>query len=115
MAEDDCVNTAGMYRRDTWRDKLRRRLWPAHHCDPPAAPAAFKDVLVTRIRVELNWWGRLSLFVSGRLIVESKAVTENVIGAHFASSASWVMPPKWLERNVEGGKLEARPHPGEAQ
>src|SRR5690348_2521342 len=66
----------------TWKDKLRCKLFPPQYCDLPEAPPTHKDVLVCRVTSELSWLDRLRVLATGRLQVESRTVTENVIGDH---------------------------------
>lgn len=90
-------NTTQRWKTD-WRDKLRWRLFPAQHCDVPVAPPSYKDCLSCRITVTLSFSARIRLLFSGRLMVDSKTVTENTIGASVTSSVAYPMPIKLLER-----------------
>lgn len=82
----------------TWRDRLRWRLFPARHCDVPPAPAAFKDCLNCVTEVQLSWRDRLRVFLTGRLVVQARIVTEEKIGRTATNSSAHVLPWKWMER-----------------
>lgn len=81
----------------TWRDKLRHKLFPADHLEVPVAPITHKDVLVVRVTCELSMLDRIRLLFSGKLMVETKTVTENIIGHHVTSSLAYPLPIKALE------------------
>ncbi len=84
----------------TWKDKLRCKLWPPQHCELPEAPATHKDVLVCRVTSELSMLDRLRVLVTGRIRVESRTVTENVIGDHKTKSVFAALPPRWWDREA---------------
>lgn len=83
----------------TWRDRLRWKFFPGDHCDlPNGAPVTHKDVLTIRTIVELSFVDRLRILCSGRLMCETKTVTENLIGASITSSVAYPLPIKPLDR-----------------
>lgn len=84
----------------TWKDKLRCRLFPWNHCDLPEAPATHKDVLICRVISELSLRDRLRVLVTGRIRLESRTVTEHVIGDHKTKSAFMALPPRWWDREA---------------
>lgn len=84
----------------TWRDKLRCKLFPPQHCDLPEAPALFQDVLVCRVTSELSMLDRLRVLITGRIRVESRTVTENMMGSHRTKSIFSALPPKWWDREA---------------
>ena len=86
--------------RVTWKDKLRSKLFPAHHLDMPEAPPTHKDVLVCRVTCCLSMLDRIRVLISGRLMVETKTVTENVIGNHITGSLAYPLPIKALDREA---------------
>lgn len=73
----------------TWREKLRYRLYPSMPCPLPSAPAAFADCVVVTTHVGLDWLDRLRVLVSGKLKVETRTVTENVVGGTVSSSVAY--------------------------
>ena len=73
----------------TWRERLRFKLFPGRYCDLPEAPATHQDCLTIRTVVVLGWLDRLRLLFSGRLTVETKTVTENMVGQHKTSSVAF--------------------------
>ncbi len=81
----------------TWKDKLRCKLFPPQHCGLPEAPPTHKDVLVCRVTSELSWRDRLRVLATGRIRVESRTVTENLIGRHITRSVFSALPPKWWD------------------
>lgn len=93
----------------TWRDKLRCKLFPAQHCDLPEAPASFQDVLVCRVTSELSMLDRLRVLITGRIRVESRTVTENMMGSHRTKSIFSTLPPKWWDREAERLRYAAQP------
>lgn len=74
----------------TWRQRIRRFLFPVELCFPPKAEFDDKDMLITRIVCVFSLIPRLRFLITGRLVVETRTVTENVIGKHAASSACYV-------------------------
>jgi hypothetical protein len=72
-----------------WRDRLRFRLFPSQLCPLPEAPATYKDCIVIRTVVVLRFPARLQLLISGRLIVETRTVTENVVGNAVSASVAY--------------------------
>lgn len=72
-----------------WRDRLRFKLFPSRHCQLPEAPAQFRDCLVVRTVVSLPLIDRLRVLASGRLTVETKTVTEYVVGGTATSSVAY--------------------------
>ncbi len=102
-AEDKsgCASVNGYASRPvTLKDRIRWRLYPANHCDLPEAPPKYKDVLVCRTGVQLSMLDRLRILVSGKLMVETRTVTENEIGAHITGSVAYPLPPKALDREA---------------
>lgn len=83
----------------TWRDKLRCKLFPPQHCELPEAPATHKDVLVCKVFSELSMIDRLRVLITGRIKVETRTVTENVIGDTKTNSVFSALPPKWWSRD----------------
>ena len=81
----------------TWKDRLRWKLFPANHVDLPIAPVKYKDCFNCRVTAELSFLDRVRILFSGRLVVETKTVTENEIGGHLTSSTIFPLAPKFLE------------------
>lgn len=83
----------------TWRDKIRWKLFPGKHVDvPDELMVSHKDMLVMRTTVCLSFVDRVKLLFTGKLAVQHKVVTENIIGHHISFSTVNVLPPKFLER-----------------
>lgn len=74
----------------TWRDRLRFRLFPSRHCQLPDAPATYADCVVVTTTAVLSWPDRLRVLLSGCLTIQTKTVTENVVGD--TKTASVVYP-----------------------
>lgn len=89
----DCTDSTINFRA-TWKDKLRWRFFPARHVDLPQAPKTYKDMLVCRVTCQLSMLDRIRVLISGRLMVESKTVTENEIGKHITASVAYPLPIK---------------------
>lgn len=87
----------------TWVDRLRWKLFPIDTCDTPDIPA--KDCLIIRTECRLSLIGRLRILVSGRMQVETKTATENVVGNAVTASCCNIKAPMFMERkesvNVE--------------
>jgi len=81
----------------TWRDRLRWKLFPVRHLDLPYAPPTHRDVLVCRVTCCLSLADRLRVLISGRLLVETKTVTENIIGRSLTDSLAYPLPIKALD------------------
>jgi hypothetical protein len=82
----------------TWRDRLRRWLFPRELCDAPEAPWACQGYLSTVVDVRLSWADRIKVLISGRLEVVVKTVTDNEISKAISGSVANVKAPGWLER-----------------
>ena len=78
----------------TWRERLRFRLFPSRHCELPEAPAHYADCVVVTTTAVLSWADRLRVLISGRLTVQTRTVTENVVGDCRTSSVAFPsLPP----------------------
>lgn len=73
----------------TWREKLQFKLFPSRHCSLPDAPASHLDCIVVRTVVTLSLLDRLRVLWSGRLTVETKTVTEHIVGATTTASVAY--------------------------
>jgi hypothetical protein len=71
----------------TWREKLTFKLFPVNPCMWPEAPANFKGALACNTNVHLNFLDRIRVLFTGRLVVETRTVTENEIGDNVTSSS----------------------------
>lgn len=98
-SKERAPDMASLRTRRTWKDKLRCKLFPPQHCDLPHAPPTHKDVLVCRVTVELDMLDRLRVLIAGRIRVESRTVTANLIGDHKTKSIFVALPPTWLARD----------------
>lgn len=76
----------------TWRDRLRFKLFPSEICPLPAAPPTWQDVVVVTTVVTLSFRARLNVLLSGRLKVETRTVTENLVGGTVTASVGY---PVW--------------------
>lgn len=79
----------------TWKDKLRAWLFPSQYLDLPEVkePTKFQDVVVTKVTVEFSFLARLKILFSGRCLVETKTLTENLVGQCVTSSVAYPLPP----------------------
>ena len=73
----------------TWRERLRFKLFPSRHCSLPDAPATHLDCVVIKTIVVLGWLDRLRVLASGRMTVETKTVTEHIVGAAATASVAY--------------------------
>lgn len=73
----------------TWRERLRFRLFPNRHCDLPEAPATYQDCLVVTTVVRLSAIDRVRVLASGKLTVQTRTVTENIVGNAITSSVAY--------------------------
>jgi hypothetical protein len=81
----------------TWIDRLRWKLFPLDTCDIPDIPA--KDCVITRTEVRFSLLGRLRVLFSGRIEVETKTATENIVGATATASCRNIKAPLFLDRH----------------
>lgn len=90
-------NFCSMPRQVTWRDRVRWRFFPAVR---PVMPdvAGHKDGLFINSVSDLSWRGRLLIFLTGRLAVQSRTSTQNEIGDCTSVVEIFVLPPKWLDK-----------------
>lgn len=73
----------------TWRERLRFKLFPVSYCELPAAPATYQDCVVCRTFVAFSFLDRLRVLLTGRVIVETKTVTEHIVGASLTASVAY--------------------------
>jgi hypothetical protein len=71
----------------TWRERLLNRLWPEPAIANPRME--HKDVFVCRTQCSFSWADRLRILLTGRLMVETRTVTENEIGQHLTNSIAY--------------------------
>lgn len=81
----------------TLMDRIRWKLFPMDRCESPDIPAA-RDCVIVRTNYRLSLLGRLRVLVSGRIEVETKTTTENVVGACESASCLNVRAPRFMER-----------------
>lgn len=81
----------------THRERIGWRFFPSRHCDIPDKPG-MRDCVVTRTTTDLSFLDRVRVLISGRIEVQSKTATENVIGDHATNAEFCVRPPSWLSR-----------------
>ena len=63
-----------------FKRRLYNRLFPWRPCDLPEAPYAYQDVVITKTRVSVSFVDRLRILITGKFEVESRTVTENIVG-----------------------------------
>ena len=94
-AGSEGTNTAQEYV-PTFLERIGWKLFP-HPMPEDADPEnKFKDMIIVKTYWRPSIFDRLRLLVSGRLVVETRAATENVIGNHNAVSTVRVAPPSIL-------------------
>lgn len=91
------INTMKSDRSWTWRDRLRMKLYPPDYAITPDAPPAHKDVLISHCFGEISMLDRIRILISGRVKVESRTVTENIIGACVSNTKIYALPPRWAD------------------
>ncbi len=79
----------------TWKEKLRFKLFPSKPCPLPDAPATHEDVVVVITVVYLGVLDRMRVLVSGHLTIETRTVTEHVVGDARTSSVAY---PSWKDK-----------------
>ncbi len=91
MNGDESMNEQGYFvdTQWTWRERLRFKLFPDRYCPLPEASAVHKDCVVIRTVVVLSALDRLRVLWSGRVTVETKTVTENIVGATTTASVGY--------------------------
>lgn len=60
--------------------KVYRKLFPFEPCPLPDAPASFQDVVITRTKIFVSFADRLRILFTGKAEVETRTVTENIVG-----------------------------------
>lgn len=73
----------------TWKERLRWKLFPSRHCSVPEATAQYADCVVTKTVCTLGLLDRLRVLCSGRFVVETKTVTEHIVGATITSIVAY--------------------------
>ncbi len=88
----------------TWRERLWHRLLPSLPCPLPSAPAHFADCVVVRTVASLSLLDRVRVLLTGCLTVETRTVTENIVGATVTNSVAYpTRAPKRLTERAKGG------------
>lgn len=83
----------------SWRERLRRSLFPAEFCPLPEDERLAKgkgDVLFTNVTVVCGLRGRLQFLLSGRMEIAARTVTEHELGFNKTAAVSFVDSPRWL-------------------
>lgn len=80
----------------TWLDRLRWKLFPVEQCEIPDIPA--RDCVIVRSKYRLSLLGRLRVLISGRIEVETKTATENLVGNCESASCLNVRAPGFMDR-----------------
>ena len=73
----------------TWRERLRFRLFPSRYCELPPAPATFQDCVVITTVASLSFVDRVRVLVTGKVTIETKTVTEHIVGGTMTSSVAY--------------------------
>jgi uncharacterized membrane protein len=73
-----------------WRERLWWKLFPARLPVLPEAPYHWKDVIHVRTSSTLSWADRLRVLVLGRVVVETRIVTENTVGLQRSASVTYI-------------------------
>lgn len=82
----------------TWLDKLRWKLFPLDTCDIPDIPA--RGCVIVRTECRFSLIGRLWILLSGRIEVETKTATENMVGATATASCCNIKAPLFMENKA---------------
>jgi hypothetical protein len=73
----------------TWRERLRFKLFPSRHCSLPEAPVTYLDCVVSTTRAEFSFLDRLRILLTGKCVVQTKTVCQNVVGETRTSSVAY--------------------------
>lgn len=97
QASDENINHAVMYT-PTWRERLGYKLFPGKYCHLPDLEdgSGGKDCLVVTTWIEFDFIDRLRVLITGRVSVETRTTTANVIGENKTNHAVYVKGPKFL-------------------
>ena len=80
-------------------EKIGWRLFPSRLPDDPDPENKAKDMVITRTTVDLSFADRIRILISGRIVVEARTATENVVGGTRSVSCANVKPPAILRRD----------------
>jgi hypothetical protein len=84
---------------DTWRDKLRRKLFPYRPCYyDPDPKVKWQGCVGGHIMVHISFVDRIKLLFTGRIKVDIKMAVDVKIGNHELLTSANVCPFRWLER-----------------
>lgn len=89
------TNCSTPQRKWGWKEKLSAKMFPYEPCPLPEAPASFKDTLVIITRAETSILTRLKILLTGKFEVETRTVTENIVGE--TRVASQLRAGKWFK------------------
>lgn len=81
-AEDECrsVSCGAMERKQTWREWMRMKLFPAKHCFKPETKFDPKDCVVVHSITSLSLVDRLRCLITGVVVVTTRTSTEFEVG-----------------------------------
>lgn len=98
-ASDPSPNTAMEYI-PTFREKIGHKLFPSKMPEYPTnhPQPSYADALIIKSTIHLSFVDRLRALVSGKVRLETRTVTENVLGVHTTASVGYVEPPDFLCR-----------------
>lgn len=87
----------------TFLERIGWKLFPSKHCEmpPPKEGCLMGDGLVCRTEVQLSIIDRLRALVSGRVRVETKTSTENVLGWNSTNAVGFVAAPFFLDPHAK--------------
>jgi hypothetical protein len=80
-----------------WQEKIGWKLFPPNYVESPDLMEAH-DCVHTTVHVEFSFLDRLRILFSGKVKVEVRTTTENLVGNCVSASIAFPKPPPWLER-----------------
>jgi hypothetical protein len=72
-----------------WSRRMWGRLFPVKHCFLPDAPPEYADCVVTTTICTFGFWDRIRILFSGVLVVQTKTVTQCVVGKTITAGESY--------------------------
>ena len=84
-------------------ERTAMRLFPLQPAEIPEGVVG-EDVITNRTWINFSLVDRIRILVSGRVFVETKLVTEKVVGQAVGQSEASVLAPRWMVRLMGGSQ-----------
>lgn len=85
------MNTCDSIKPLSWKQTVLAKLFPSMACEPLIIDGS-KDGIITRAYIYFTWLDRFRILIFGRVTVETKTTTQNIVGECKSNSVAY---PTW--------------------